>query len=210
MDTNLTVDMSCTRERGMLENKSVVGSKNVTTHVAEAQYVALKATASAEMALTPPEAQCGVATALDSQPMPEECSVRSPVVSMATPVYDGSSLDYSFSDWPPCNQEAARGAREECKMCSQNQRLRDEQSDSQSPILGGDTHVTSFWSVSFSPIELPSDPEDTSVLEHLEVLKEVTEDEPGPEAAAQVEIEDFQDSGESSDASFSEWMQAED
>ncbi|KAF9365335.1 hypothetical protein BGX34_010461 [Mortierella sp. NVP85] len=187
MNTDLAGDMGCARAHGML-NKRVVDPDKVATHVTEAQKVALEALVSSEI---PSEAQCGVATPLNSQPMQEECS---PVVSTATPIYDEFSLESMFSKWPPCNQEAERGTQQE------------EYSQTQ----GEDTHVISFWSVLSSPIQLPSDPEDTSVLEHLEVLPAMTEDEPGLGVVSQVEIADVQDSGESTDASFSEWMQSED
>jgi len=191
MNTDLARDMGCARARGMLENKRVVDPDKVATHVTEAQNVALEAPVSSEMALIPSEAQCGVATPLNSQPIQEECS---PVVSMATPTFDESSLESMFSKWPPCNQEAERGTQQE------------EYSQTQ----GEGTHIASFWSVLSSPIQLPSDPEDTSVLEHLEVLPAIIEDEPGPRVTSQAEIADVQDSGESTDASFSEWMQSED
>ena len=189
MNTDLARDMGCARARGMLENKRVVDPDKVATHVTEAQNVALEAPASSEMVLIPSEAQCGVATPLNSQPMQEECS---PVVSMATPTFD--DLESMFSKWPPCSQEAERGTQQEQYSRTQ----------------GEDTHVISFWSVLSSPIQLPSDPEDTSVLEHLEVLPAMTEDEPGPRVVSQAETADVQDSGESTDASFSEWMQSED
>ncbi|KAF9939435.1 hypothetical protein BGZ65_010489 [Modicella reniformis] len=108
-----------------------------------------------------------MATSLDNPcaPQEDECS---PVVSIDTPVLDERSPSWEslFSEWPPGNQEAARRIEQR----------QPHQEWSDDPFYNpGTAHTvvdTPSWPVLFSPILLPSDPEDTSVLEALEHLKE--------------------------------------
>ncbi|KAG0317274.1 hypothetical protein BGZ99_006416 [Dissophora globulifera] len=81
----------------------------------------------------------------------------SPIVSAATPVIRYSSLNSQSLDWPPANQEAAR------RLQWPDLNDRDHAEDL-------DTRIGAPSPRLYSPIHLPSDPEDTSILEALDVF----------------------------------------
>ncbi|KAG0295128.1 hypothetical protein BGZ98_001511 [Dissophora globulifera] len=81
----------------------------------------------------------------------------SPIVSTATPVIRYSSLNSQSLDWPPANQEAAR------RLQWPDLNDRDHAEDL-------DTRISAPSPRLYSPIHLPSDPEDTSILEAFDVF----------------------------------------
>ncbi|KAG0005748.1 hypothetical protein BGZ80_005876 [Entomortierella chlamydospora] len=154
-----------------------------------------------------PAAICGGALSLSSTIEPNEAQAivednlehqqedgLSPLISSATSEF-GQSL--SSPEWPPANQEAAKrlqlsgGAiKEECFT----KLLGHDQTEAEG------ISATAPWSIQFSPIILPTDPEDTSILEPLDALNE----------ADQVYDTTIQVDGWGSDCSLPEMIRSED
>ncbi|KAF8939181.1 hypothetical protein EDD21DRAFT_390744 [Dissophora ornata] len=117
----------------------------------------------------------------------EECEL-SPVITTATPIVARSPCSAFSLEWPPANQEAA--ARLQWPEPTQKGERQSE----------GLSQAIPQWLGPFSPIHLPSDPEDTSILEPLDAFKEDTLTDKIP----------IQENGLRSEGYFSEWIRSED